>query len=337
MDIDYNLLPSKFRGDQNDVNSATIWATKFRAAMNLKDVPNQDRIEIFKLWTEGQAAECQANTETQKDTKEWGVDDWLKELVKRFGSVDKINTGDIITLRKMRKEGTESLQTFNERFKDYLMTIPVKMYTEAWAKSAYLDCLVKGGKEKRDYTTVTCFKCGLKGHMASRCQNEDKKPDTSKKAMLAILEESEYISSSEESEWNSDDDEINIDSEYESLTEDSSQEIIPAFVSTNKRMRIDSLIEEHRELPHSRQESLSSYNTINALNITPEQPKLGRVVKNLPCKKSYGKQKAKSGKYSIKPRIKQKSWLPGSEDDVAQRILDSTAPIKTAESNQTKK
>ncbi|OMJ11100.1 hypothetical protein AYI70_g9921 [Smittium culicis] len=126
MDIDYNLLPSKFSGYQYDVNSASIWATKFRAVMNLKGVPNQDCIEIYKLWTEGQDAEWKSNTETQKDTKEWDIDNWLKEPVKLFVSVDKINTGDIITSSKMRKEGTESLQNFDEIFNDYLVTIPVK-------------------------------------------------------------------------------------------------------------------------------------------------------------------------------------------------------------------
>ncbi|OMJ14932.1 hypothetical protein AYI70_g7592 [Smittium culicis] len=109
MDIDYNLLPSKFSRYQNDVNSASILETKFRAAMNLKGVPNQDRIEIYKLCTEGQVTEWKANTETQKYTKEWGIDYWLKELVKSFVSVDKINTRDITTSSKMRKEGAESL------------------------------------------------------------------------------------------------------------------------------------------------------------------------------------------------------------------------------------
>ncbi|OMJ08647.1 hypothetical protein AYI70_g11415 [Smittium culicis] len=84
--------------------------------------------------------------------------------------------------------------------------------------------------------------------MTSRFLNADKKSDTYKKDILAILEEGKRISSSGDLECNSGDDEINSDRKLVSFTEDSSQGIIQAFDWTNKKIRIDSLIKEHREL-----------------------------------------------------------------------------------------
>ncbi|PVU88106.1 hypothetical protein BB561_006026 [Smittium simulii] len=134
----FELFPTKLRGDNTDRTPIRIWTPKFRAAARISKVQEEDKIDIFKLWIEGDIAAWQEDTETKQDTKTWGLDDWLEALVKHMESKTPAKQGNIISLSQMTKESNETMDEFNTRFSGYLRTIPTEMYTTKWIRESEL-------------------------------------------------------------------------------------------------------------------------------------------------------------------------------------------------------
>ncbi|OMJ09534.1 Retrovirus-related Pol polyprotein from transposon [Smittium culicis] len=134
----YDLLPTKFKGDESDLNTVGIWVTKFTSAVSLLKLEGAESLDIFKLWIEGRAAQWQNEVEKLEDTKDWDLAKWTKRLSDYFSKSEK-KVGNLITLSKFKKTEQESMSDFNDRFNKYLATIPKEHYTSDWIAKSYLE------------------------------------------------------------------------------------------------------------------------------------------------------------------------------------------------------
>ncbi|OMJ10062.1 hypothetical protein AYI69_g10403 [Smittium culicis] len=134
----YDLLPTKFKGDESDLNTVGIWVTMFTLAVSLLKLEGAESLDIFKLWIEGRAAQWQNEVEKLEDTKDWDLAKWTKRLSDYFSKSEK-KVGNLITLSKFTKTVQESMSDFNDRFNKYLATIPKEHYTSDWIAKSYLE------------------------------------------------------------------------------------------------------------------------------------------------------------------------------------------------------
>ncbi|OMJ14070.1 hypothetical protein AYI69_g8741 [Smittium culicis] len=144
--INTDLFPKKFSGSEADVKIIDIWINRFSTAVSLNLIEDKKAIDIFRLWTEGLAAEWQNDMETISNTLEWTLKDWLDKLKAKF--VKKIDQkGNIFALLKFQKQETEGMDTYNNRFRKYVSTIPAEMKTDGLIKKIYSDILLQIDKD----------------------------------------------------------------------------------------------------------------------------------------------------------------------------------------------
>ncbi|OMJ20224.1 hypothetical protein AYI70_g4249, partial [Smittium culicis] len=140
--INTDLFPRKFSDSEDDVKIIDIWTNRFSTTVTLNAIDETKAVDLSKLWTEGPAVEWHNDLEAMSDTKGWTLKDWLGKLKSKF--VKKIDQkGNIFTLLEFKKEGTEYMDTFNNRFRKYVSTIPVEMRTDGLVRKICTDILLE--------------------------------------------------------------------------------------------------------------------------------------------------------------------------------------------------
>ncbi|OLY82243.1 hypothetical protein AYI68_g3638 [Smittium mucronatum] len=144
---DIEAYNNRFRnGSEADVKIIDIWINRFSTAVSLNSIDGEKAIEIFRLWTEGLAAEWQNDMEAISDTTEWTLKDWLDKLKTKF--VKKTDQkGNIFALLKLNKQEEEDIEAYNNRFRKYVSTIPSDMKTDGLIKKIYSDLLLHIDKD----------------------------------------------------------------------------------------------------------------------------------------------------------------------------------------------
>ncbi|OMJ29743.1 hypothetical protein AYI69_g740 [Smittium culicis] len=123
--INTDLFPKKFSGSESDVKIIDIWINRFNTAVALNSIEDSKANDMKAI----------------SDTTGWTLAIWMDKLKSKF--VKKIDQqGNIFTLLKFKKEGTEDMDTYNNRFRKYVSTIPNDMKTDGLVKKVYSDLLI---------------------------------------------------------------------------------------------------------------------------------------------------------------------------------------------------
>ncbi|OMJ21529.1 hypothetical protein AYI69_g5764, partial [Smittium culicis] len=141
--IKTELLPAKFKGDKTDTNTVGIWCKRFKTAISLCKIEPKEAVNLFKLWTEGEAAIWQQEQEESVEAESWTLDDWLKKLNINYSSKTGESNGSVFELAKIKKIDKENMADYNRRFRKYLATIDKKMYTDELIRKIYIDNLAE--------------------------------------------------------------------------------------------------------------------------------------------------------------------------------------------------
>ncbi|OMJ29235.1 Retrovirus-related Pol polyprotein from transposon [Smittium culicis] len=155
-----------------------------------------------------------------------------------------------------------------------------------------LTLLVSGGKEKKDYSNVTCYNCRGKGHTAAIC----KMPRNSSTASGTFAKQSK--------------DNAMLAVEYSEETDFEALSAIASTTAGNKRMRVDYLTEMGVE---------SSVNSLPVATLAPTTRK-GKPVKVVTRKREASKGNTKT-----------KKKLPSDSAELTKKILNSPAPLSIME------
>ncbi|OLY82925.1 hypothetical protein AYI68_g2947 [Smittium mucronatum] len=135
-------LPSRFRGEESDVDTSEIWMKKFNIVSMLKKWSDETKVSVFKLWLEGNAAKWLEKEESSSANVK-SMADWETKFLSEFKGNIKPQAGNLITLSQLNMEHGEHISNFNSRYRRYLHTIPKKMYTPEWVKESYIASLNK--------------------------------------------------------------------------------------------------------------------------------------------------------------------------------------------------
>ncbi|OMJ29471.1 hypothetical protein AYI69_g1019 [Smittium culicis] len=133
-------LPSRFKGDDSDVDDAEIWMKKFKIVSALNKWDEETKFNIFKLWLEGKAAKWLESREAIHEEIRMMVD-WERDFLSEFNESKSKQKGNLITLCQLKINSGETISQFNSRYIKYLNAIPKNMYTPDWIKEAYISTL----------------------------------------------------------------------------------------------------------------------------------------------------------------------------------------------------
>ncbi|OMJ20214.1 hypothetical protein AYI69_g6303 [Smittium culicis] len=224
----FTLFPAKYKSETDGAMPVHIWTTKFRSALKISKLPEEEEVDVFKLLIEGEAANWQSEVEENNDTKNWNLDQCLVmvmeksvELMEIKKSVHSLPSTPLIRKNLVKQVTKDS--TLQEEGKEDLS----KQIAELTESMKELALLNKQSIAKPDPSNMTCFNCGRKGHTATICrkpkhglksgyaENKIVKPHGIPEATeLCVLEDDK----------------------------NNSESLINAMSATSKRMRLDNLV-----------------------------------------------------------------------------------------------
>ncbi|PVU88846.1 hypothetical protein BB559_005359 [Furculomyces boomerangus] len=133
-------LPPRFRGEDSDIDPADIWLKKVKLVSELKEWKPDIFLSVFKLWLEGKAAKWLEKT-ISKYGSSLEMSTLEKDFLLEFKTTKNKESGNLITLSQYTPKPKETISSFNDRFTDYLHTIPTKFYTKEWVSESYLSSI----------------------------------------------------------------------------------------------------------------------------------------------------------------------------------------------------
>ncbi|PVU94721.1 hypothetical protein BB561_002312 [Smittium simulii] len=109
-------LPSRFRGEESDVDTSEMWMKKFNIVSMLKKWSDETKVSVFKLWLEGNAAKW-LEKEESSSTNVKSMADWETDFLSEFKGKIKPQAGNLITLSQLNMEYGEHISKFNSRYR----------------------------------------------------------------------------------------------------------------------------------------------------------------------------------------------------------------------------
>ncbi|OMJ25331.1 hypothetical protein AYI69_g4333 [Smittium culicis] len=142
--ISFTGLLEKFTGNKSQI-SAEAWCRKFLRISKLKGWSEDQIMEVFKAWVDGEAEEWVYELEQDDKSKDWDVSKWFENLKKRFPfAVSQTKSLQLTTkaLEDLKLTKNESIKDFNRRFMGVLYQVPEEWYTDSLIKRIYSNLML---------------------------------------------------------------------------------------------------------------------------------------------------------------------------------------------------